>query len=113
MPADRLAFAVRVGRQDQGVGLFASSAIDLELLRLSGIASHCMAKPCVRIDRAVLRRQVADVAVGGQHTVPRAQIFLDGFRLRWRIQLQPVSQIALTHTRITWGLGILPVKRAD
>ena len=41
-----------------------------------------MRKSCLGIDRAVLGRQVADMAEGGQDLVVLAQIFVDRLGLR-------------------------------
>ena len=84
VPGNRLAFAVRVGGEDQGVGLLRLVGDRLELPRLVGIGLPLHREAGVRIDRAVLGRQIADVAVGGEHAVTAAKIFLDGLRLGGR-----------------------------
>ena len=63
MPANRFTFTVRVGRQYQPVRLLGFIGNRLELLGLIGIIvpQHC--KVVIGIDRAVLGRQIADMAV--------------------------------------------------
>ena len=77
VPGDRLALAVRVGRQVEVVGV-------LERLRDLGdpllpVGEQLVDDPevLVRQHRAVLLRQVAHVTVAGQHAVARAQVLVD------------------------------------
>ena len=81
MPADRLALAIGVGREDQAVGALGGVRNLLQPLRLVGIKLPLHCKAVVGIDRAVLRRQVADMAITGQHLEIATEIFLDRFRL--------------------------------
>jgi hypothetical protein len=81
VPADRLAFAVGIGRQDQRIGLLRRVGDGFQLLGLVRISVPFHRKAGIRIDRAILRRQVADMAIAGQHAVTRAEIFFDGLRL--------------------------------
>ena len=85
LPGDRLALAVRVGRQHQGLGL-------LQRLRhraqrpggaLAGLVDH--GEVLVGLHRARLRRQVADMAPGRDHPVAPAQPGPDGPRLGRRL----------------------------
>ena len=84
VPADRFPFAIGVGGQDQAVGLLRLVGDGLELLALVAIIFPRHGKAVVRIHRPVLRRQVADMAIAGEHMEIAAQIFLDGLRLGWR-----------------------------
>jgi hypothetical protein len=81
VPADRLALAIGVGREDQPVGLLRLVGDRLQLLGLVGIGLPFHREPFVRVDGAVTRRQVADMAVGGENAIVLAEIFLDGLRL--------------------------------
>ena len=81
VPADCLAFSVRVSREDQAVGGLGGIGDRLHLPRLVAIELPVHGKVFVRSDRAVLGRQVADVAVAGEDLVVLAQIFLDGLGL--------------------------------
>ena len=81
VPADRLAFAVRIGREDQAVGGLRQIGDRLQLLGLVGVVFPVHREAVVRLHRSVLGGQVADMAVGGEHAVVAAQVFLDGLRL--------------------------------
>ena len=81
MPGDRLALAIRVGGEDQPLGV----------LERRGDVGDPLGRPAVDLPghgeilvgphRAVLGRQVADMAVGGKNREVLAEIFVDGFRL--------------------------------
>src|SRR5581483_8138903 len=77
VPGDRLSFAVRVGGEDQLVGIFDGGGDFLH--HFGGAAVHVPVHPevVVGLDGAVLRRQVPHVPVGGQHPVIGAQVFVD------------------------------------
>ena len=85
VPGDRLAFPVRVGRQDHAVGVLdraADVAHPLGGLRVDFPAHR---EIVVRVDRAVLRRQIPHMAERGVDLVVLAQIFVDGLRLGRRL----------------------------
>src|SRR3546814_3533421 len=69
MPADRLALAVGISREDQAVGLPGLVGDRLELLRLVAIGLPFHGEALVGIDRPVLGRQVADMAVRGEDPI--------------------------------------------
>ncbi len=77
MPRDCLALAVGVGGEDQlGVVLERlGDGADVLLAVAGDLPFHL--EPVLWIDGAVLRRQVADMPVGGEHRVIRAQILVD------------------------------------
>ncbi len=81
MPGDGLAFAIRVGCQNQRLGLAqrARDRIDVALVFLEHLILHPEA--VVGIDRAFLRLQVANVTIGGKDVVVLTEILLDGLRL--------------------------------
>jgi hypothetical protein len=81
MPADRLALAVRVGSQDQAVGGLGRVGDRLHLALLVAVQLPIHRERFVRLHRAVLDRQVADVAVGGEHGEAGPEILLDGLGL--------------------------------
>src|SRR3546814_11760252 len=64
MPANRLAFAISVGRQNQAVGLLRFIADGLELLALVGILLPRHREPLVGIYGAVLCRVRKSVVYG-------------------------------------------------
>ena len=84
VPGDRLALAIGVGRQDELVGALDRLGDVVEPLLRLGIDLPDHAEIGVGIDRAVLGRQVADMAERGQHLVAAAEIFIDRFRLGGR-----------------------------
>ena len=81
MPGNRFAFAVRVGGEDQPVSLFRGVGDLLQPLGRLGVGIPMHGEFAVRLDRAILRRKVADMAVGRQHLKVLAEIFVDRLRL--------------------------------
>ena len=83
VPADRLAFAVGVSREDQCVvfGQRVGDGFDVFLAVGGDFPFHV--EIGVGVDRSVLWRQVPDVAVRGENGVIVAQIFVDRFGLGW------------------------------
>lgn len=77
VPRDRLALAVGVSGQDQVVVVFQRVGDGLDVLFAVGRDFPLHVELVVDIDRPVLGRQVADVAIGCQHGVIRAEIFVD------------------------------------
>ena len=69
LPGDRLALPVRVGGEDQPLGILQRPGDRAERPggRLAGLVDH--RKPVPGIDRARLRRQVANMAAGRHHPV--------------------------------------------
>ena len=84
VPGDRFAFAIGVGRQDEFVGALDRTRDIVEPLGRLGIDLPEHAKIVIRVHRAALGRQVADMAERGQDLVALAQIFVDRFRLGGR-----------------------------
>ncbi len=81
VPGDRLALAIRVGRQDDPVRVLdraADLAQPFGRLR-ANLPAH--GEIVVRIDRAVLLDEVAHMAERGVNAVVLAQILVDGLRL--------------------------------
>ena len=81
VPGDRLALAVRVGRQVERLGFLqrARDGVDVALVLLEHLVLH--GEAVVGVDRAFLRHQVAHVAIGGEHLEVLAEVLLDGLRL--------------------------------
>ena len=84
VPGDRLALAVGVGRQDDPLGVPDRHADVAEPLGRLGVDFPAHGEIVVRVDRAVLGREVADVAIGGVDPVVLAQVLVDGLRLGGR-----------------------------
>jgi hypothetical protein len=82
VPGDRLALAVWVSREDDAVGVLDRLDDVGEPLAGLGVDLPAHREILVRADRAVLRRQVADMPVGGQDLVVRTEIFVDGLGFR-------------------------------
>ena len=78
MPGDRLALAVGVGGQDQLVGALHGGGDVLDLGLGAGVDVPDHGEIVVRLHRAVLGGQVADMAEAGQDFVAGAQILIDG-----------------------------------
>ncbi len=84
MPGNRLAFAIRVGGENELVGTLGGLGDVVETLLRLGIDLPHHAEIVLGIHRAGLGWQVADMAKGGQDFVAAAQILIDGFRLGGR-----------------------------
>ena len=81
MPGDGFAFAIRVCRQDQLVGVFdrfRDFADDFLGLGVNVPVHH---KVVIRFHRPIFGGQVANVAVGGNYLIARAKVFIDGLGL--------------------------------
>ena len=98
VPADRLPLSIRVGGEDQAVGILGEIGDRLQLLGLVGVIFPFHRKAGVGIDRAVLGRQIADVAVARENAKIGAEVFFDGLRLcgrfdnyklHWRLTSDP------------------------
>ena len=85
VPGDRLALAVRVGRQDHPVGVLDRAADVAEPLGGLGVDLPAHGEIVVRVDRTVLGRQIPHMAERGVDAVVLAQIFVDGLGLRGRL----------------------------
>ena len=85
VPGDRLALAVRVGRQNHAVGLLDRAADVVEPLGGLGVDLPTHGEIVVRVDRAVLGRQIAHMAERGVDAVVLAQILVDGLGLGGRL----------------------------
>src|SRR5690606_6302325 len=104
VPADRLALAVRVGRQPDALGATRGLGDRLDVLFV--LVDQLVAHPeaVVRIDRAFLRHQVADVAVRGQDLEVLAEVLVDRLGLGGRFDDEKV----LGHRGLGSGRGIRP-----
>ena len=85
VPGDRLALAVRVGRENDGLGASGLLADALEHLAAAPDRDILGFKVVLNIDAQLGLGQVADVAVGGLHLVRPAQELGDGARLGGRL----------------------------
>ena len=90
VPGNRLALAVGVGGQDQLVGALHRLGDVLDLGGGAGIHIPDHGEIVVRLHRAVLGRQVADMPEAGQHFIIAAQILVDGFDLAGGLDDQDV-----------------------
>jgi Flp pilus assembly protein CpaB len=90
VPADRLALAVRVGGEVEVVGGLGGPGdrIDVLLVLLDRLVAH--GEPVVRIHRALLRHQVADMAVAGEDGEVLAEVFVDRLGLGGRFDDEQV-----------------------
>ena len=85
VPGDRLALAVGVGGQNEGVGLLQGMGDVVDALLRLGVDLPEHLEIIVRIDRSVLGRQVTDMAKGRQDLVTGPQVLIDRLRLGWRL----------------------------
>ena len=88
MPADRLAFAIRVSGQIQRVRLARrfGNGVDVAFVLVDQAVVH--GEAVVGIDRALFRHQVADMAIRGEYLEILSQILVDGLRLGRRFHEQ-------------------------
>ena len=106
MPRDRLALAVGVGRQDQLLRAFDCPRDVVEALLRLGIDLPDHAEIGVRIDRAVLRGQVADMAEGCHYLIAAAEIFIDRFRLGRQFYKHEIHENPLISVRFSPSCNI-------
>src|SRR5215467_13314034 len=85
VPRDCLAFAIGVGGEDQLVGTLERTSDVIKALVRFGVDLPEHAEIVVRIDRAVLGRQVADMAERSQYLIAGAEVLIDCLRLRRRL----------------------------
>ena len=81
MPGNRLALAVGVSCENELVRAFKRSGYVVQPFLRFGIDIPGHGEVVIRLDRAILGGQVADMAIGGQDLEALAEIFVDGFRL--------------------------------
>ena len=95
VPGDGLALAVGVGRQDELARALhgAGDVVEALLGLVVDLPDH--AEIGLGIDRAVLGRQVPDMAEGGQHLVAGAKILIDGLGLGGRFNNDDIHVIPL------------------
>src|SRR6185369_11513729 len=85
VPPDGLALAVRVGRDEDLVGAPGGRGERLDDLFLAGDDLLGRLEVVVEVDANALLGKVLDVAHRGEHLVLRAEIFINGLRLRGRL----------------------------
>ena len=95
MPGDGLALAVRVGGEDQLVSGFESLGDGLDPLLGLALDFPAHGEVFLGLDRAVLGRQVADMAEARQDRVVRTEVFIDGLRLGGRFDDDDVHRAAV------------------
>ena len=84
VPGNRLALAVGVGGQDQGIVIFERVGDGLEVLAAIGLHLPIHGKVVVGMHRAILWRQVAHMAVRRQNGIAGPQIGVDRLGLGGR-----------------------------
>jgi hypothetical protein len=93
VPGDRLALAIGVGCEDELVGALERFGDVIESAHGLRIDLPYHLEIGFRIDRAVLGREVADMAERGQHLVGTAQIFIDRLGLCRRLNNDDIHVI--------------------
>ena len=81
VPGNRLAFAIRVGGEVEGLGAFQRLGDGADLLVAAGVGLPVHGEILVRADAAILRRQVAHVPETGEDRVAATQVAVDGLGL--------------------------------
>ena len=84
VPRDGLALAVGVGGQIQVLGPVERLGDRIQVLGRAGVGNVGHREVLVGANRAVLRRQIAHVAIARQHPVVVAEISIDGLGLGGR-----------------------------
>ena len=110
VPADRFAFAVRVSRQHKAARALGRICNLFEAALLVAVKFPLHREIGVRIYAAILGRQIADVAVGGENLEVLAQIFLDSLRLGGRFnddKLHDSAEVSLTCVRARVERGLI------
>ena len=103
MPGNGLAFAIRVGRQDYGVGVFDGLGDIGKPLASLGVDLPLHLKIVLDVHRAVFGGQVAHMAERGENLVIPAKIFVDRLGLGRRFDDDDCTHCA----------GILVAKRLN
>jgi hypothetical protein len=95
MPGNRFTLAVGVGRQNQGVGAFQRPCNIVDpLLRLRiDLPKHL--ETGIRIDRAILGWQIANMPERGQNLVAGTKILVDRLRLGGRFDNDNFHEIPM------------------
>jgi hypothetical protein len=97
VPGDRFALTIGVGCEDQLVGALQRLGDIIEPASRLGIHFPDHLEIGLRIDRSVLRREIADVAERGQNLVGRSQIFVDRLGFRRRLDNDDIHVIPIAY----------------
>ncbi|MFK4666672.1 hypothetical protein ABIF76_007526 [Bradyrhizobium ottawaense] len=100
VPGDGLALAIRVGGENQAVGVLQGLGDVVEPAGRLGVDLPDHLEIGVGIDGAVLRGQVADMAERGQNLIGRAQIFVDRLGFRRRLHNDDIHVVPVTYGKI-------------
>jgi hypothetical protein len=95
VPGDGLALAIRVGGEVEVAGALQRLGDLGDVLFGARVDLPGHVEVVVRAHRAVLGRQVADMAVARQHLVVAAEVLVDRFRLRGRFNDDDVHGLRL------------------
>jgi hypothetical protein len=85
VPGDRLALAIGVGREDHAVRVLDRTADVAEALGRFGVDLPAHGEIIVRIDRAILGREIPHMAERGVNAIVLTQILVDGLGLCRRL----------------------------
>ncbi|MFK4589746.1 hypothetical protein ABIF55_005160 [Bradyrhizobium diazoefficiens] len=100
VPGDGLALAIRVGGENQAVGVLQRLGDIVEPAGRLGVDLPDHLEIGVRIDGTVLRREVADMAERGQNLIGRAQILVDRLGFRRRLHNDDIHVVPVTYGEI-------------
>jgi hypothetical protein len=104
MPGDRFTFAIRVGREDQLVGVLEFSRDVVDALVRFGVDLPEHAKVRLGIDRAILGGEVADVAKRSQYLIARAEVPINRLRLGRRLNYDNIHENPIGYPPVQSGL---------
>ncbi len=88
MPGDGLALTIWIGSQIDGTGVLGGLGDGIHVLLVLFLHLVAHGEVVIDIDRAVLARQIADMAVRGQDQEVLAEVFIDRFGFRRRFNNQ-------------------------
>jgi len=104
MPGDGFPFAVRVGCQEDVVGLFDGLGYGIDMLGITLDQLILHAVLVFGIHRTLLGNQITHVAIGGEDFEIRTKVFFQSFRLGGRLYDQKAGRHARLK-RVTEGSG--------
>ena len=95
MPGDGFAFAIRIGGENDLVGALDGVGDGGDALGALGVHLPEHREIIVGVDGAILGRQIADMAVAGDHIEIAPQIFIDGLRFGRRLDDYDIHNVLL------------------
>jgi hypothetical protein len=103
MPGDRFTLAIRVGCEDQLVGVLELSrdVVDALVRLCVDLPEHAEIR--LGIDRAILGGEVADMAKGSQYLIARAEVLVNRLRLGRRFDYDNIHENPISYPPVQNG----------